>query len=187
MIKCKNNVDFSNSSCGFVIEFADIISLKNLDSSSSHYLSNGYPSSSMSNYLNGYVYNLLPSDLKSGIISTRVTSGYGMTTDEYYVAGEKIFLLSAVEVWGALPGNQSEHYTRQLDYYKNNSVTARSYTKTLKKYNGTNTGWWTRYSNDDGTNFLGYFVDTNGYYNISGVFVNSDRGVSPAFRIGVEK
>ena len=106
---------------------------------------------------------------------------------QIYYSEARVYLLSGVEVWGALPGNMTEEpYTRQLDYYKNNGVNARNYTKTLKKYNGSNKEWWTRYSNND-SSFLAYVVDTTGYYNVSGGSFSANWGVSPAFRIGEEK
>ena len=79
---------FSQSACGFVIEFADIIicHAMNPTVNGSTTLGDGnvggWPASSMRTYVNNDIYNALPSDLKSKIIDTTVVSGHGSTSGE---------------------------------------------------------------------------------------------------------
>ncbi|UKI57687.1 MAG: hypothetical protein L6V81_10345 [Clostridium sp.] len=52
---------FSQTACGFVLEFADIITTHNMNDSG---YNNGWSSSSMRTFVNNDIYNALPSDLK---------------------------------------------------------------------------------------------------------------------------
>ena len=142
----------------------------------------------MRKYANNEFYNKLPEELRNVIIDTNVVSDYGSTLGETnFTSTDKIYLLSAHEVWEDGTSNQvssgvtAYDNTRQLDYYKNKEVTTINYSGTIKKYTGSGYNWWLRAarSNTD-TRFL--IVDNTGDWNISDA--NNIPGFAPAFRIG---
>ena len=61
---------FSQTACGFVLEFADIITTHNMNSTDTN--SGGWPASEMRTYVNNTIYNTLPLELKNVIIDTTV-------------------------------------------------------------------------------------------------------------------
>ena len=183
---------FSQTACGFVLEFADIITKHNMNSTGK-YGSNlgGWPASSMRTYLNSDIYNALPADLQSAIIDTKVVSGYGMDrnvnrTDGNWESTDKLYLLSTAEVWAQGTSNtvtqdKGRDKTRQLDYYT--GVTTNSYSKAIKQLNGSNYYWLLR-TTGTGNYYSFYGVDDGGDWR-SGYIAAADNtgGVSPAFRI----
>ena len=174
---------FSQTACGFVLEFADIITTHNMNDSG---YNNGWSSSSMRTFVNNDIYNALPSDLKNGIINTTVISGYNSSSTTNLISNDKLYLLSTSEVWTQGTSNKitnaTNDSTRQLDYYKNLEVSTTKGSGAIKK-NGTDSAiWWLRTS----TYYSPYspFVVFNdgswaSEFDSSYVF-----GVSPAFRIG---
>ena len=102
-------------------------------------------------YVNGTIYNALPSELQNVIATTTVVSGHGDTSGKAnFTSSDKLYLLSTKEVWGKdgtsniIINDTAEAETRQLDYYKNNGVTTSNYSGAIKQYSGTNTIWWLR-------------------------------------------
>ncbi|MBR1936604.1 MAG: hypothetical protein IJ842_02810 [Bacilli bacterium] len=179
---------FSQTACGFVLEFADIITTHNMHSTSTNV--GGWSASEMRTYVNTDIYNSLPTELKNGIIDTTVVSGHGITAGETnFTSTDKLYLLSTHEVWEDVDGNTSsgiDRYdtayanTRQLDYYKGLNVTTSSYSGAIKQLNGSNSYWWLRSaSSSRASNF--YDVDSSG--NWTNRSAGSTSGVSPAFRI----
>ena len=180
---------FSQTACGFVMEFADLITTHNMNSTETNV--GGWPASSMRTYVNTDIYNALPTELKNGIIDTTVVSGHGSTSGESnFTSTDKLYLLSTHEVWEDVDGNTSggiDYYdtaynnTRQLDYYAGLNVTTSSYSGAIKHNNGSNAWWWLRSAKSDKSSnfsavgYIGYW-----YYNSA----NATYGVSPAFRIG---
>ena len=176
---------FSGTACGFVLEFADIITTHNMNSTSTNV--GGWPASSMRTYVNSDIYNALPEQLKNGIISTVVVSGHGSTSGESnFTSTDKLYLLSTKEVWGkegtsnVINYDSAEAETRQLDYYKNAGVTTSNYSGAIKQRNGSNSYWWLRSARSDFANRF-YPVISNGDWNYT--IATSTDGVSPAFRI----
>ena len=180
---------FSQTACGFVLEFADIITEHNMNSTKSNV--GGWPASEMRTYVNTDIYNALPTELKNGIIDTTVVSGHGSTSGETnFTSTDKLYLLSTHEVWKDDDGNTSweidyldtaYNNTRQLDYYAGLNATTSSYSGAIKQNNGSNALWWLRsayYDSDYGFCFVSY----NG--NWSNMSARNTGGVSPAFRIG---
>ena len=141
---------FSQTACGFVLEFADIITKHNMNPSGEYkgttynygWNVDGWPASSMRTYVNTDIYNALPTELKNGIIDTTIVSGHGITAGETnFTSTDKLYLLSTHEVWEDVDGNTSsgiDRYdtayanTRQLDYYKGLNVTTSSYSGVIK-------------------------------------------------------
>ena len=185
-----NDSNFSQSACGFVIEFADIITTHDMNTSSTNV--GGWPASSMYTYLNNDIYNALPNELKNIIINTKTVSGYGADcncTGDFVSEDDKLYLLSTHEVWENGTSNPiadtAWNKTRQLDYYKNKGViitTSSSSTKgAIKYYNGSKAVWWLR----SAISFIDidfYTVNDEGGEGSSSA--GGTYGVSPAFRIG---
>ena len=194
--ECSGN-GFSQTACGLVIEFADIITTHRMNpytdgATNGDGNKGGWPASEMRTYLNSTVYDTLPSDLKSKIINTTVVSGYGSNDSSNFTSTDKLYLLSAHEVWEDADGNPSNgmNYndkaydnTRQLDYYKLKNVTTSTYyAGATKQSNGIMDPWWLRSAN---------FRDANTFFRVGAIgtstpCVDSTNtfGVSPAFRIG---
>ena len=171
---------FSQTACGFVLEFADIITKHNMNSSNTNV--GGWPASEMYTYVQNDIYNALPSDLKSKIIDTYVVSGHGSSDSANFTSIDKLYLLSTKEVWGnQVTNDTAEAETRQLDYYKEKGVTPSNYSGAKKQYNGSNTRWWLRGANS-GYSDIFYFVLTIGMWDDT--FASDSYGVAPAFRIG---
>ncbi len=169
----------SETACGFVVEFADIITEQKFNNTNKNV--GGWKDSKLRTYINGTIYNTLPSDLQNVIATTKVISGHGSTSGETnFETQDKLYLLNAQEVWNGNSYDTSVGTSKQLDYYKNQGVTASSYAGAKKQYNGSNSYWWLRSARSTFTNgFLR--VHDNGYWSTNGAS-NSD-GVSPAFRI----
>ena len=181
-----NDSNFSQTACGFVVEFADIVENRQMNSTDTNV--GGWKDSAMRTYANGAFFNNLPEDLRNVIKATKVVSGHGSTTGETnFTSTDKIYSLSTHEVWKDGTSNQVSsrdtawNNTRQLDYYKNLGVTTSNYSGAIKKYNNSNSTWWLRaaLSNSDNT-FL--FVNDNGDWNHTSAY--NDSGFAPAFRIG---
>ena len=169
----------SETACGFVVEFADIITQQKFNSSMTNV--GGWKDSEMRTYINSTIYNVLPGDLQNVIVSTKVISGHGYTTgEENFETQDKLYLLNAQEVWSTNDYDTSVGTSKQLDYYKNQGVTASSYAGAKKQYNGSNSYWWLRSATSGTTNTF-FCVNYNGGWGDSGA--NIFNGVSPAFRI----
>ncbi len=183
-----NDKDFSQTACGFVVEFVDILESREMNSESTNVGS--WPASNLRTYSNGDFFNKLPSDLQNIIVDTKVISGHGGTSGETnFTSTDKIYLLSGHEVYEAINGDvisardTAYNQTRQLDYYKEQGVTTSSYAAVIKKYLGSSSGseWWLRSPVSIGNNYFLYIM-SGGYYNVN--YTSSSSGFSPAFRIG---
>ena len=172
---------YSKTACGFVIEFEDIITTHNMNSSNSNV--GGYPASSMYTYIQNDIYNALPKELKDVIIPTYVVSGHGSTSGEenFVTEQDKVYLLSGKEVYGSDTYDTSSNLTRQLEYYSNLGVTASNKSGALKKLNGSNASWWLRSA---GSNTTLSFRNVNSNGDLSNGTARNADGVAVAFRIG---
>ena len=182
---CKQE-GFSQTACGFVLEFVDIVEQRALNSDLTNV--GGWPATVMRTYLNEEFFAKLPSDLQSVIAATTVVSGHGSNDSSNFTSTDKLYLLSAREV--CVDGSQDAlssydtayNSTRQLDYYANNKVTTSNYSGAIKNYAGTAAVWWLRTA---GSNYYGDFlyVDSSGHWSGTNAY-NTSVGVAPAFRIG---
>ena len=182
-----NEAGFSQTACGFVLEFADIITTHNMNSTGTN--AGGWPASEMREFISTDIYNALPSELKSAIIDTTVVSSHGLTSGgTNFTSTDKLYLLSAHEVWEDGSSNQvsskdtawNRNKTRQLDYYAGLGVTTSNYSEAIKKNGSSASFWWLRsafsiYSGD----FLS--VSNSGDWSCNNA--NGSIGVSPAFRL----
>ena len=130
---------FSQTACGFVLEFADIITEHAMNDTRTNV--GGWPATSMRTFVNNDIYNAIPSEIKNAIIDTTVVSGFGPDDTANFTSTDKLYLLSTAEVWAQGSSNTIEYdtardNTRQLDYYKNLGVTTSNKSGAIKK-NGT--------------------------------------------------
>ena len=172
---------FSQTACGFVLEFADIITTHVMNSTATNV--GGWPASSMRSYLSTDIYNALPADLQSAIIETKVVSGHGKDDSANFTSTDKLYLLDAREVYGASftdSYNTSKDSERQLDYYSAQGVTSGNYSGAIKQLNGSNSFWWLRAASSN-NNYNFYNVNHTGDWSSNNAFITL--GVSPAFRI----
>ena len=178
MSECTNG-ETSETACGFVVEFADVITQKKFNSTDTNV--GGWKDSELRTYVNGTIYNALPSELQNVITTTKVISGHGDTTgEENFETQDKLYLLNAQEVWSTNKYDTSVGTSKQLDYYKNQGVTTSSYAGANKQYNGSNSYWWLRSARSDITD---YFLRVSAGGNWSYTYAGSSSGVSPAFRL----
>ena len=183
-----NQEDFSQTACGFVVEFVDILMNGLMNSSGTN--EGGWPATEARTLANGVYFNYLPSELQKVIIDTKVVSGHGKSdnnanrTDGNWESTDKLYLLSPHEVFEddsyLKKYDTAYNNTRQLDYYKRKGVTTSNYSGAIKQYNSQNFAWWLRAAYLD-TNFL--YVDVKGDCGVTSVASN-ENGFSPAFRIG---
>ena len=187
MSECTNG-ETSETACGFVVEFADVITKREFNSTNT--IVGGWKDSKMRTYINGTIYNALPSDLRNIITTTKVISGHAKTSGETnFETQDKLYLLSSEEIYEDFASSSISGYdtalgtSRQLDYYKNQGVTTSSYAEAKKQCRGSNYRWWLRsvFSDSfigDAVNYVGHDGD---YRGSSGA--RDSIGVSPAFRI----
>ena len=202
--KCSNE-DYSETACGFVVEFTEILSMMKMRDSQTNI--GGYPATNVYNYLNA-LYGQLPLDLQNSIISTRVISGLGCTDSNWdngnflscntydnnginYITNDKLYLLSGNDLYGTDKSgydfyDTAANTTTQLDYYKNQGLSSSIYGGTTnsleayKEYDGVTKNWWLRSAAGDRTiSFACVYRGEWDMSNAMGIY-----GVSPAFRIG---
>ena len=169
--------NFSQSACGFVLEFADIIT--NHVMNETRTVDGGWPATSMRKYINNEIYNSLPENLRNSIIDTTVVTigPYEGSSDD--TSTEKIYLLSLKEVYSYAHGFYKS--SRQLDYYSGLNINGTNKKGVAKKYGLNNSMWWLR----DSYIYEGNcFTSVGSNEEIYDSWSNDVYGVSPAFRIG---
>ena len=180
-----NTTGFSQTACGFVLEFADIIAEHKMNDTNTNV--GGWPATSMRTFVNNDIYNAIPSEIKNAIIDTTVVSGHGSTSGETnFTSTDKLYLLSTAEVWAQGSSNTIKYdtardVTRQLDYYKNLGTSTSSFSEAIKK-NGTSASYWWLRAASSGIDSTFYIVTTGGGWNGNGARISY--GVAPAFRLG---
>ena len=188
--ECKTE-GFSQTACGFVLEFADIVTTHNMNPAGEYngtaynygWNKGGWPASSMYTFVNTDIYNTLPNELKNVIIDTTSVSSHGSEDTENFTSTDKLYLLAPKEIYI----NWSDRYdtakdlTRTLDYYVN-KVTTLNDSSSANKNGETNVEvWWLRSAFSVRNNsFYGVYNDIGYYYSSA----STAYGVSPAFRIG---
>ena len=173
---------FSQTACGFVLEFADIITTHKMNDTNTNV--GGWPASSMYTFVNADIYNTLPSDLKNAIIDTTVVSGHGSTSgEENFTSTDKLYLLAPKEIYRNWSNSydSAKDLTRTLDYYKNLGVTTGNYSGAIKKNETSPAKWWLRSANSYSINVFYYVSNNGGWSNYDAIYTD---GVAPAFRLG---
>ena len=174
----------SETACGFVVEFVDIITKQPFNSTMINV--GGWKDSEIRTYINNNIYNALPSDLQNIILTTKVISSYAKYDSANFETEDKLYLLSSEEVFGDFAtSSMASHDTsagtsKQLDYYKNQGVTLSNFEKSIKQYEGSNYYWWLRSVPAGDPWCVLDVANTRGWSNTS---ANGYDGISPAFRI----
>ena len=196
-----NDSNFSQSACGFVVEFTDIITTHVMNPKGDYngktyrygWNKDGWPASAMYKFLNdesdsSSIINLLPKELKNVIKPTITVSGRGSEDTVEYITSpddklDKLYLLAPKEIYSdwSNQGDTAWNKTRQLDYYKIKGVTTSNFGGANKKNNGSDDWWWLRSANSH-FNYIFYFVGNDGGWGSYDAYYTC--GVSPAFRIG---
>ena len=182
---------FSQTACGFVLEFADIITKHNMNPSGTYkgtqydygWNKDGWPATGMRTFVNNDIYNAIPSEIKNAIINTTVVSSHGWNDTSNFTSTDKLYLLEPKEIYTDFDNttDTAEDLTRTLDYYTSIGVTTDSYSGAIKK-NGTSADyWWLRaaISNDY---YSFYSVISDGVEDAN--IARYTYGVAPAFRLG---
>ena len=167
----------STTSCGLVLEFADVITTARLTPGDS--TTGGYPGSEFyatyiaSNATNPMI-NKFPSDLRDLIINTTVVSSHNSAESSNYTTVDKIYLLSTKEVgFNNTSQDSVQAETVRLDYYA---------TRSAKKTNGgSNINVYLRTFQSNSSTDCRH-VDINGG-SYSSRCKWSNFGISPAFRL----
>ncbi len=184
-----SNPGFSQSSCGLVIEFVDIVSSNRMYETNFNY--GGWENSIARTYINNELFGYLPDDLRRNIGSTTIISGHGSDDTGNFETHDDIFLLSTKEVWGkestsnVVESDTAEAQTRQLDYYRNMGVTTSNYSGAIKKNSSGNGAAWLLRTAGRGDNDAFYGVSSTGNWTFMGS--STYYGISPAFKIGLRK
>ena len=180
-----NQSGFSQTGCGFVVEFVDIIEKRAMNDTNTNV--GGWPACAARTYANGAFFAKLPSDLQKNIINTKAISGYGPDDSNNFTSIDKIYLLSLHEVYENGSDNKvsavdtAYNYTRQLDYYALKKITSKNYSEVSKYYNGTYVVALLRTASK-GNSSRFFLIQNDGIYD--GSANSAAHGFAPAFRIG---
>ena len=186
---------FSQTACGFVLEFADIITTYYMNPSGTYDGTNysmgwnkdGWPVTAMRTLVNNDIYNALPNEIKNAIIDTTVVSGHGPNDTTNFTSTDKLYLLAPGEVWSDWKTSDVSSYdtakdlTRTLDYYINMGVTTENRSPAIKNNDGSAELWYLRTAYSS-RNIAFFIVWNDGRCSTS--YASNVLSVSPAFRIG---
>ena len=172
---------FSQTACGFVLEFADIITTHKMNDTATNV--GGWPASKMYTFVNNDIYNAIPSEIKNAIIDTTVVSGHGKSDTENFTSTDKLYLLAPKEIYTNWSNSDdtSKDLTRTLDYYTSIGVTTSSCSGAIKKNGTSASDWWLRAASSYTTDSF-FDVSTGGDWNND--YAGNSYGFAPAFRLG---
>ena len=187
-----NSPSFSQTGCGFVVEFYDPIAnsmMNTWDSGRIYEDGNGnkggWEHSALRKYvLPNFINDYFPEDMKEVMIDTKVVSSHGTNDTDNFVTTDKVYLLSSREVWGnSGTSDTTVNETRKLDYYdEGTDYGSDACAKRIKKFYGSAVFWWTR-SADSWDYHYFFRVNADGS-NGGAESENSSTYIAPAFRIG---
>lgn len=179
-----SNANYSQTACGFVVEFTGAVANSPMYGNSIETASNniGYQSTLVYSYLENTLYNKLPEDLQNVISNTRLIENY---VDQLDV---RLYILSAKEVFNYDQSSENDLST-QLDYYREKNVFVpndnpntvnnnRFVVKTTP--NGNRVYWWLRSPYKDDNQSFQEVTDGGFLYKMQSHYNDY---VSPAFRI----
>ena len=190
------NGETSETACGFVIEFADIIEQKQMDEDKTTN-TGGYPAMSLHNYVNVNIFNALPDEIKNSIINTTVVSSHGASDicnncpgrdskSNFVLENQKLYLLDQREVFDySGQRNTASGQTRQLDYYSSLTDNPQLWIKQITT-NGINSNgmWWLRTILNNTDKYIGLVTSSGAWNDTFPNYYDVRLGISPAFRIG---
>ena len=191
--KSECTTETSETACGFVVEFVDIIDKHNYNkanvTNTNGTNKGGWKDSELRTYINETIYESLPSDLQSVIATTKVISSHGNNSGETNFEGQdKLYLLSSEEIWNDFADSSNASIdssvgtSKQLDYYKNKGVTTSNSTEAIKQYDGAIGTWWLRTASS-WSNYAFRFVGPDGDPTFGALGSSMILSISPAFRI----
>lgn len=178
---------FSQTVCGFVVEFVDGVGAKKMYLSNSN--AGGWPSSLVYEFLNvgsDSFYNEMPFELKSVIADTYTVSGHGADgSEQNYISTSKLYILSYPEINGVNPSADSAYNkSKSAEYYATAGASKLKYRVAGVAYSSSNnTGtinYWTRTAINNSTYYFYYVGDNGNSYGASAIVPES---IVPAFRI----
>ena len=208
---------YSQTACGVVLDFEEVLVYHNMNpfDTSGHgvnegngvgniggwehsegraFINSGYYERGDVDFSTTGIYDKIPSDLKAVIIDTFVVSNHNDTSTENYETVDKLYLPATKEVYGKkgtqvlIPGDSSEPYTRQFDYYEKKGLSTNpdTYGPDKKKYKGNYSVWGMRsvfinpiYPGDK-FYWYGVYASSGGW----GDQASLSMFMSPVFRIG---
>ena len=111
-----------------------------------------WDASDIRRYANNEVFDLLPDDLQAVIVPTKIVQTNVLVEDDIAESEDKLFLLSATQVFGTDWWSENEPNDTQLDIFKKAK-------NRVKKWRGSASWWWLRSANSG--NYFS-FVSTDG-------------------------
>lgn len=185
---------YSQTACGVVLEFEDIIANRLFSPWIEGKYENGngnmgsWKYSDMRSFLNNDFYQVLPTDLRNIIIDTYTYTSRSKNDTDYYDTTDKIYLFSTKEIWGEendanpIETDDAMDVTRQLDYYSKKGVSVVNFSDARKKFGSEYSNWWLRSASNVHVNRF-FTVEDDGDHHRARCNDGSDNGYSPAFRI----
>ena len=185
---------YSQTACGVVLEFEDIIANRIFSPWIEGTYENGngnmgsWKYSEMRNFLNNDFYQVLPADLRSVIIDTYAVTSRSKNDTEYFDTTDKVYLFATKEIWGEdnyanpIETDDAMDSTRQLDYYSKKNISVSNFSDARKKLGNDYSNWWLRSASNHHVNRF-FTVEDNGDHHRARCNSDEDNGYSPAFRI----
>lgn len=175
------NTNYSETACGFVVEFLDIPSNNGMLPSTETANALGYVPSTVRSYMNETFYQSLPEDVRNVISQTRVVSGHGPNQTINAITNDYLYAPSPVELGINKPTQDSTNsLTKKLDLYAKNSSDD---TLRIKYYNTKANAYWTRSASLE-SKVAFFFINLDGKAAALAQSPSTSRGIAPMFRIG---
>ena len=175
------NSNYSETACGFVVEFLDIPAKNGMLPSTETTNALGYAPSTVRSYMNETFYPSLPLEMRNVISQTRVISGHGPNQTTNATTNDYLYAPAPVELGINKPTQDSTNgLTKKLDLYAKNS---NDDTLRIKYYNSQANAYWTRAASlESGVAF--FFINLDGKAAAPAQSPSTSRGIAPMFRIG---
>jgi len=176
--ECKTE-GFSQTACGVVFEFADILKTNKFGDSNTNV--GGWESSSLRTYLNTTVYSMIPDDIKDYVSSAKVVSGHGSDDTDNFVTYDILYVASPKEFGITYNYDSARTLTRTLDYYQTHNQSS-----DFIKYNSSNsaTAYWTRAVPSNGNTYIRVISASGPTSNMAAT--TTTIGVAPLFKVESE-
>lgn len=177
---CQNS-NYSETACGFVVEFLDLPAKKGMLESTETTNALGYEPSIVRNYLNNTFYQTLPENLRNVITPTRVISGHGPNQTANAITNDYLYIPSPIEIGVNKPTQDSTNsLSKKLDLYSKNS---NDDSLRIKYLNSKTNAYWTRSASLE-SEVAFFFINIDGKAAAPAQKPSIERGVAPMFRIG---
>lgn len=176
-----SNASYSQTACGFVVEFMDLPAKKGMLPSTETTNTLGYGQSTLRSYMNETLYPTLPEDLRSVITPTRVISGHNSSQSSNVTTNDYLYAPAPIELGVNKPTQDSINgLTKKFDLYAKNSSDD---TLRIKYYKSKVNAYWTRSISLE-SNVAYFFINIDGKAAAPAQSPSTERGVAPVFRIG---